>query len=253
MKTIRLADIVVEPHRVHLDRARVDRLARSLPDFCGVAVAYRPGVGYVLLGGEHRAAALVQRRDYEAPVYVLHSWRDFVAWMTVDLGKPNGLGWNPVDAAHLHNKAVSLLNPSRSDKPGYDIAEFTGINEGAISNVRATLLVAADPEQPEQVRLEIAELLAGIARGEEGGHGAREAVKRIQDRHRRAMTPPPAAAAQRAMLSAALDTLAGVLSGLEHLGALNPELTTEERESYAFQIGKVNAKLSAIKNTLRRS
>jgi hypothetical protein len=253
VKTLRLVDIVIDPHRVHLDRARVDRLARAVPDFCGIAVAYRPGAGYVLVGGEHRAAALVSRGVYEVPVYVLASWRDLIAWMIADLDRPGGLGWTAVDAAHLHNKVMPLLNPARSERGGRDVAEYTGINEGAIGNVRAAILVANDPEQPAQVRQEIADLIAGIARGTDGGHSARDAVKRIQDRYARANAPAMPADKQRQMLNQALSTLEGLLSGLDHLGVLNSELTPDEREAFAVQLGKANTRLSAIKNALRRS
>lgn len=253
VKTLRLADIVIEPHRVHLDRARVDRLARAIPDFCGIAVAYRPGAGYVLVGGEHRAAALAQRNSYEVPVYVLSSWRDFVAWMIADLDRPGGLGWTAVDAAHLHNKVVPLLAPHRSEKPGLDIAEYAGVLEGAIGNLRYAIAAANDPLRPAEVRREIADLIAGIARGGDGMHGAREAVQRIEKRHEAARTPAPPADKQRQMLKQALSTLEGLLSGLDHLGKLNAELSQEEREAFAFQIGRANARLSAIKTTLRRS
>lgn len=250
MKTLRLADIVVDPHRVHLDRVRVDRLKRTVPDWCGIAVAYRPGTGYVLVGGEHRAAALAARNTYEAPVFVLSSWRDFLAWAMADLEKPGGLGWTAVDAAHLHNKVVPLFGPARTEKPGHDIAEFTGVNDGAIGNVRWTLGVLADTSQPQEVRNEIADLIANIARGGDGMHGLREAVRRAQDRHQKANAPTMPAAQQRKALES-IAQLEGIIAALADMGPINPDLPQGEREHAAVRLGKLGATIVKIKKNLR--
>ena len=242
-----------DPHRVTLDRGRVDRLARAIPDNCGIAVAYKPGVGYVLIGGEHRFAALAQRNVYETGVYVVASWRDFLAWMIADLERPGGLGWTVVDAAHLHNKVMPLLNPARTERGGRDLAEFTGIHEAAIASVRMAMETGADQQQPQEVRERIADFIAGLARGLDGGSGARDTVRRIQREYEQKTAPALPADKQRQMLNQAISTLEGLLSGLEHLGNLNDDLTVQEREAFAVQIGKANAKLSGIKNTLRRS
>lgn len=247
---MRLADIVIDPHRVHLDRTRVDRLARTIADSCGIAVAYRPGTGFVLVGGEHRAAALARRGSYETDAFVLASWRDFVAWMINDLDRPGGLGWTAVDAAHLHNKVVPLFGPARSEKPGWDIAEFTGINEGAISNLRYAIAAANDTERPQVVRDQIADLVAGIARGNDGQHGARESVQRIERKHREATTPAASAAQQRKALESVAQ-LEGIIAALADMGPINRDLDVNERLAYAVRLGKLGATISKIKKNLR--
>lgn len=226
-------------------------MALTMPDDAGIAVAYGPGVGYVLVGGEHRAAALAQRNTYETNAYVVASWRDFVAWMIADLDRPNSHGWTLVDAAYLYEKAVRLLKPSRQDKPADDIAEYAGVNRGALDNVRWLIGVAADGAEEPEIRQFARDQLALITEGVAGGHGARDRVKQERDRLAAAAAPRMSADKQRQMLNDTIAKLWGMLAGLNTLGELNPELTQAERDEYAAHLGKINTGFIRLRTRLK--
>lgn len=252
-RTIRLADIIARPHRAQLDRHRVANLQR-IPKPHAVAVVYEPGTGYVLLGGEHRLAALVGRGDYEADVYVLRSWRDFVAWMMLDVQPGHGVGaaWTVVDAAYLAIKATGLLKPAREELPFHDLAEFCQVHEGAMANVRWLIQLAEDIDEPgAPIRDFAARELAAIHRGEAGPHGVRDRVKKERARLLAAATPPMPVAKQSALIGDIVARLAGITNGFDVLGELNPGLSPDDLTAWHAALGQANTKIIQLRTKIR--
>lgn len=249
----RLADIVTRPHRAQLDLERVADL-RRLPHLSGIAVVREPGTGYVLLGGEHRFAALRGRGEREAEVYVLRNWHDFVAWMMHDAAgrdRYDQTPWSMVDAAYLAIKAVELLKPAREERPYDDIAEYTGTHEGATANVRWLIALLSDEGEPDGVRQYAGNELVLISRGQAGAHGIRERVKKVRAQLDAAAAPVMPAAKQRDILGDAVAKLTGITNGLDSIGELNPELTADELADWITQLGKVNTKLIRLRTKLK--
>lgn len=250
----RLGDIIAAPHRAQLDPARVADLQRYLHAHDGgIAVVYKPGAGYVLLGGEHRLAALRRRGQREAEVFVLRSWPDFVAWMMLDLEhdrRYSGTPWSLVDAAYLAIKAVDLLKPAREELPYHDLAEFCQVHEGAMGNCRWLIQLVGNPGEPEAIRAWGANELRLIHKGEAGAHGVRDRVKKLRARLAAAATPTMPAAKQRDVIGDIVARLAGITNGLDVIGELNPQLTKEELTEWREALGSANTKLIRLRTKL---
>lgn len=248
------SDVVVQPHRRTLSGQRLSEIraaARQLPlgHGQGVAVAYRPSVGYVLIGGEHRWKA-ISSASGRVQVIVLRSWDDLVAWMAIDKADGRGLGWDPVAAVYFYEKAVAALKPGRTDQPLADVAEFVGIHRGILESVRWGRSVLHDPDEDEDVKTYVRELLDGLERGEEGGHSVRERVQRFKAKKAQAIRPPQSAAQQRKAFES-LAELEGIIEALSDMGPMNPEIPMVEREAWASRLGRLGAPISKIKRTLR--
>lgn len=217
-------------------------------------MVYKPRAGYVLLGGEHRLAAMRGRGQREAEVYVLRTWPDFVAWMMLDMERDqrydSGTPWSLVDAAYLAIKAVDLLKPAREEQPYHDLAEFCQVHEGAMANVRWLIGVANDPDENPDVRTYAHGELLGIHRGEAGAHGVRDRVKKLRARLAAAATPVMPAAKQRDVIGDIVARLAGITNGLDVIGELNPQLTKEELTEWREALGSANTKLIRLRTKL---
>lgn len=249
------ADVVVQPHRRQLALARVADIRRTLRQHgqlessAGAAVAYRPSVGWVLVGGEHRWAAACAP-GAKLSVYVLRHWDDFVAWAAVDMLDKRRTGWDPVTAVFMYEKVVAALRPGRADQPLADIAEFTGIHRGVLESVRWANALIADLDESADVREYTRGLLDELEAGAEGGHSVRERVARFKAKKANAGRPPESAAVQRKAL-ASVPQLTGIVGALAELGPINPEIPKTERDAYAAQLGALGALLAKIKKNLR--
>lgn len=217
-------------------------------------MVYQPGAGYVLLGGEHRLAALRGRGQREATVYVLHNWRDWVAWMMHDRDQRERFSqapWNYTDAAYLTRKAVELLKPAREEKPYDDVAEFTGTHEGAMANVRWLIGVLDNPAERVEVRDWATRELRLIARAEAGPHGVRDRLRKFRAQLDAAAKPPMPAAKQRDLIGGALATMKGVLNGLDSVGSLNPDLTPVEVAAWLADLSQLQGKIMKLRTTIK--
>jgi hypothetical protein len=248
-------EVTVQPHRRTLVRSRVDDLVRTarqhglVGDSMGACVAYRPSVGYVLIGGEHRWKALSAPAD-RTQVIVLRNWDDLVAWMAIDITDERRLGWDPIAAVWFYEKAVAALKPAKSDQPLADVAEFVGIHRGVLESVRWARVQLADPDEAEDVKGYIQGLLDELERGSEGGHSIRERVARFKQRKANQGRPPQSAAVQRKALES-ISQVEGAIDALADIGPINPEIPAKEREEYAVRLGRLGAQLSKIKKNLR--
>jgi hypothetical protein len=248
-------EVVVQPHRRTLAKTRLESLIRTVHqhgmrgESLGAAVAYRPSVGYVLIGGEHRWAAL-SAPGVQTTVIVLRSWDDLVAWMAIDITDSRRIGWDPVSAVAFYEKAVAALKPSRGDRPLEDVAEFVGIHRGILESVRWANALLADPDEDAAIRAYVQEELDGLERGSEGGHSLRDRVAKYRAKLANAGRAPESAAVQRKALSS-IPQLIGIVDALANLGPINPELSMAEREAYARQLGSLGAQLAKIKKNLR--
>ena len=247
---------MIRPHRGALNLATVEGLSRRLGPFVGLAVVYQAGVGWVLLGGEHRFAALKGRGDHEADVYLLRSWTDFVAWMMADqaFGKrfPQ-TPWNAVEAAYLHEKAVGLLKPARSELVGRDLAEYTGVHYDAARAVRGVLKFYTDPNEDPEVRSFIAEQFRAIEAGEISGHTIGDRVKAFRLRiaaDRAGVDALMPAAKQRSLLDNTSASLAGLGDTVRALGRVHPDLTAAECAAWADNIAAAGTVLARLKKQL---
>lgn len=249
------SDVVVQPHRRTLVRTRLGELQSTarqhgiLGDSLGAAVAYRPSVGYVLIGGEHRWKAL-SGPGARTQVIILRTWDDLVAWMAIDKTDTRGLGFDPVAAVYFYEKAVAALRPGRQDRALEDVAEFTGINRGVLESVRWGRAIVDDPDEAEDVRVYAQTLLNQLEKGGDGGHSVRERVAKFKAKKDSVGRAPESAAVQRKAL-ASVPQLAGIIEALAELGPINPEIPKAEREAIAAQLGKLGALLSRIKKNLR--
>lgn len=247
---------MARPHRAHLSRATIEGLSRRLGPFVGLAVVYQPGTGLVLLGGEHRFAALSARGDRETDVYLLRSWTDFVAWMMADqaFGKrfPQ-TPWNAVEAAYLHEKAVELLKPARSEMPGRDLAEYTGVHYDASRSVRAVLKLYLDPAEDPEIKAFIAEQFREIAAGIISGHTIVDRVKAFRLRlaaDRAGVEGLMPAPRQRQLLDNTTAGLAGLGDAIRALGRVHPDLTDAECAAWADSISQAGTVLARLKKQL---
>ena len=248
---------MVRPHRAQLDRAWVDRLAGVLGTFSGVAVAYEPGTGFVLIGGEHRLAAHRLRGDQWIDVYMLRAWGDLVAWMINDqtFGKRyTQKPWSAVDAAYLYDKAVPLLKPARAEKAGDDIAEYAGVNAEAVRSVRYVVRLIEDRDEPEELRRYATEQLQLVVRGELQGYSIQGRLKTYREQLERKQAGAAAfmpANQQRSTLDNMGSLLTGLADTLRALGPINPELTPAEAAGWLGQIDDAWLQLFRLKRQLR--
>ena len=247
--------MVVRPHRRVLVKSRLANLVRTAQRHglagtsLGAAVAYRPGVGYVLLGGEHRHAAL-SAPGVKTEYMVLRSWNDLVAWMAVDASDPLGLRFDPIAAVSFYEKAVAALKPDRSAKPLEDVAEFTGWHRGVLEGVRWANATLANEYEDPRVREFLQGRLDHVERGGDGSHTLREQVAKFRQKLADETREPESAAAQRKALGS-IAQLVGMVGALADLGPVNAEIPTAEREAYARQLGSLGAQLAKIKKNLR--
>lgn len=243
-------------HQAHRRKLNGDRLStlrgaiRKGSRFLGVAVAYRPSIGYVILGGEHRWAASVDLPQVEC--YVLRRWEDLVAWLAVDKADGRGLPFDPVAAVYMLEKAITALKPDRSQKVTQDFGEYTGWHKGILDNVRFAQRVVADPDEPVAVKDFLSARLRVLEDGGDGGHGLREALHKFRETLAAAERPRQSAAAQRKILEGSIPQLVGMIGALAELDAPHEDLPAKELEEYANQLGKLGAQLSRIKKNLRR-
>lgn len=248
-------DVVVRPHRRHLDRNRLAEIVKTARNqgmsntALGAAVAYQPSVGYILIAGEHRWAAL-SAPGARFEVYVLSSWTDLVAWMAVDVMDLRRTPWNPISAVWFYEKAVEVLKPARSESPIADVSEFTDIHRSILEGVRWASAILADPNEPADVRAEVEAVLDELEAGKDGGHSIRERVHRFRVRREQAARPPQSAAVQRKALDS-IAQLEGIVAALADLPPINPEIPMAEREAYARRLGVLGAQLSRVKKALR--
>lgn len=251
----RVGDIIARPHRAQLDAKRVADLERvGGGGVGGIAVVYEPGTGYVLLGGEHRLRALLRRGQREAEVFVLRSWRDFVAWMILDLERDrrySGTGWTVVDAAYLAIKAYNLLKPARDELPYNDLAEFCQVHEGAMSNCRWLIQLADDPQESAAIRDYARAELQIIHTGMGGAHGVRERVKKQRAKLAAATTPPMPVPKQAALLGDIVARLTGITNGLDVLGELNPAHDQKDLTAWYEALGKANTEIIRLRTKLK--
>jgi hypothetical protein len=248
-------EVVIQPHRRTLTGSRLDELARTARqqgmagDSFGAAVAYRPSVGWVLIGGEHRWKAL-SAPGSKTRVLVLTCWADLVAWMAVDVTDPRRLGWDPVAAVYFYEKAVATLKPTRSDRALDDVSEFTGVHRGVLEGVRLGRSIIQDPDEDQDVQLYVQELLDQLEAGGLGGHSVRDQVAKYKAKKAAAGRQPTSVAAQRKALES-VGQLVGIVGALADLGPINPELPMAEREAHARLLGSLGAQIARIKRNLR--
>lgn len=234
----------------------MDGLTTRLGQFVGLAVVYQPRVGYILLGGEHRFAALLARGERETDVYVLRSWLDFVAWMMADQAFGNRFPqtpWNAIEAAYLHEKAVLLLKPARHDLPGYDLAEYTGIHEGAIRSIRYGLKAYNDPDEDPEIKRYIGEQFAEVQRGIITGHSVPDRLKLFRKKlaeDRAGVEGLMPAAKQRQLLDNMVASLAGLADVVNALGRLHPDVGPEECGIWIESVHKAGQVLTRLKKQL---
>lgn len=255
VRKLPIGEVASRAHRARLDRDRVSHLANKADAFLGVAVAYEPGFGYVLIGGEHRFAAAVLRGERYVKVYVLRSWRDMQAWMGWDLEQNkiySWAPWNAAEAAWFMDKALPLLTVTRHDGAAEDVAEYTGVPRASLDNARYATTVWEDTNESDELRSYAAAQLNEIVDGKASGSSIRDKIKRERQRIADRNKPRPSLTKQRAMLAEALSTLEGLADGLGHLGEPSDEFDMAELETTAAAMGKAIARITRVKNTLRR-
>jgi hypothetical protein len=248
-------EVVIHPHRRTLVKTRLDEIVRTVRQHgmtgqsLGAAVAYRASVGWVLLGGEHRWAAL-SAPGSGTEVIILRSWDDLVAWMAVDASDPRRLGWDPIAAVSFYEKTIAALKPGRNDKPVEDVAEFTGVHRQVLETVRWANSVIADGDIDLRLRQFLQGQLDRIEQGGDGGHSLRERYKKFMAKLENEGRAPASAAVQRKALES-VGTLSGIVGALAELGPINPEIPMSERRQLAEQLGRLGAQLAKIKKNLR--
>lgn len=248
-------EVTVTPHRRNLNRERIAELQRTarvhsmLGTGLGAAVAYRPSVGWVLVAGEHRWAAL-SAPGSKTEMIILASWEDLVAWMAIDMQDPRRTPWDPIAAVFFYEKAVAALKPNRLDSPLADVAEFTGIHRGVLESVRWARALIADEDEPKDVRDHAQLVLDELEQGRDGGHSIRDRVRRYRAARVNAGRPPQSAAVQRKSLGSVAE-VEGIIAALADIGPINPEIPMQEREEYARRLGSLGVQISKIKKALR--
>lgn len=252
---INYADVVVHPARRHLDRNRVQDIVRTLRqhgmtnDTLGAVVAYRPSVGWVLLGGEHRLAA-ASAPGAKGLFIVVRSWTEFCAWMAVDASDSRRTPMDPLVQVAFLERATAALKPGRGERTTLDVAEYANSHRQIIDNVRYVVGLTRDPDEPEALR-DFAQLkLDEVERGDFTGHGVRDAVNRFRTRLSEGDRPMQSAAAQRKAFES-VGQLEGIIAALADLGPINPDLPKEERDKLADRLARLGAPLTKIKKMLR--
>lgn len=246
-------EVVVHPHRRTLNKERVADLRRTAQQHgmqgtaFGAAIAYRPSVGYVLLGGEHRHAAL-SAPGSKASYVVLRNWDDLVAWMAVDITDPRRLDWDAVAAVAFYEKAIAALKPGRGDRPLEDVAEFTGIHRGVLESVRWANAIIADPDTDGTEREYLREALSRLETTGEGGHSLRETFRKFQ-RAQAAVSVD--SGKQEATLRRALIQLNAAAEAVAAMGPLSPNFDPAAAAELRGAITRALSPLNIVKISLQ--
>lgn len=236
-QTVAASGLYTEPYRG--DLGDLGTLSRAIADGIQVippAVVHVPGKGLTVLGGERRVAARRQLGQQDITVYVVKTWREFVAWMLLDeeQARRNGLlfgriDWpmGLVDAAWWTRKVLDYLKASpRTDFADQTMAEHIGRSHDRIRDVRYQLRWL--DHEDEAVRAYATAQLAEVQRGATSGStiGGR-ITKFVESRARMPVKQ------QRDTLLAASSQCAGLADALRPVAAaLTDELTDEEITTY---------------------
>lgn len=246
-------EVVVLPHRRTLVRTRLDDIQRTVRqhgmsgESLGACVAYRPSVGYVLIGGEHRWAAL-SAPGARTNVIVLRNWDDFVAWMAVDITDPRRLGWDPIAAVSFYEKATAALKPARGDKPMEDVAEFTGVHRGVLETVRWANAIVADEDADTMEREYLREALDRLEATGEGGHSLRDAFRKFQ---RAQAATSVDGGKQEATLRRALIQLNAAAEAVAAMGPISPNFDSDAASEIRGAITRALSPLNIVKIQLQ--
>jgi hypothetical protein len=246
-------EVIVQPHRRTLSKTRLEDLVRTVRqhgmtgESLGAAVAYRPSIGYVLIGGEHRWAAL-SAPGSRTQVIVLRNWDDLVAWMAIDVTDPRRLGWDAISAVSFYEKAIGALKPGRGDKPMEDVAEFVGIHRGVLETVRWANAIIADEDADSIEREYLREALAVLEATGEGGHGLRAAFRRFQQAQAAASID---GGKQEATLRRALIQLNAAAQAVAAMGPISPSFDTAAAAEIRAAITRALSPMNIVKIQLQ--
>jgi hypothetical protein len=236
-QTVAASGLYTEPYRG--DLGDLGTLSRAISDGIQVippAVVHVPGKGLTVLGGERRVAARRQLGQQDITVYVVKTWREFVAWMLLDeeQARKNGLlfgriDWpmGLVDAAWWTRKVLDYLKTSpRSDFADQTMAEHIGRSHDRIRDVRYQLRWL--DHEDEAVRAYATAQLAEVQRGATSGSTIGGRIAKFMESRTRMPVKQ-----QRDTLLAASSQCAGLADALRPVAAaLTDELTDEEITTY---------------------
>lgn len=222
-------------------------LSRGI-EFTSPIVAYQRGIGWTLLAGERRWAAMI-RIGVPLKVYMARGWDDFMTWMIQDYPNPGATPMNPVDAAHLSIKVRDLLNPRRQSNPDETIASYVQVD---VNDMRATRSLIENwwrtPGTPEEIKNEAAQQLREIAAGAVRPWSAHERMKRV---HNRLHSVPGPISKQRSILGNAASMSTGLADALATLGPISDELGVVECDELIRKLGDGRRALERVIRSLK--
>lgn len=203
------------------------------------------GKGYSIIGGERRAAAWLALGNQHVTLYVVKTWREYLAWLLIDAEHNHRHDWitgvrepmNLVDAAWWTGKVRLHLETRKFDAADQVLAEYVGHGMVNIRNTRYALrwLQHSDPRVRDFTAAQLKQVADGTTAAGTIGTRISRFVESL------AVAP---VARQRAVLSAASGQLAGLADALRGIiPALTDELTDDEIDAALkhFQEGRLQA------------
>jgi ParB-like chromosome segregation protein Spo0J len=206
------------------------------------AAVIQPGKGYSVIGGERRAAAQLQAGQRHVTLYVVRTWREFLAWMLLDEHRRaaaaplvmDRIDWpmSVLDAAYWTRKVLAHLKTHRSDMADQAMAEHVGREVERIRDARYQLRWLEHHDA--DVRRYAAEQLKLVHEGLVAASTVGGRITRYVD----SKTTMPVER-QRAILAAASGQLAGLADALRPLApALSMDLNDEEIDEALRHFGE---------------
>lgn len=213
----------------------INGLGRTLAasQFFYPAAIPSPSGRFEIVAGERRWLAM-RRAELELRIHRVGGWPDMLAWMIQDSKSEGATVPSLVEAVEMIDRITSRIPTTRTDAADRTICEYLGVH---VDRMRETRMIRRwlEPGVPESIRVLAREELRGVHRGLTSPGGAEGRIKRAFER---ASAPTVPAAVQRRTLDGAVKTALGLGDALGALGDLSVELTNEERDAWATQLGK---------------
>jgi hypothetical protein len=210
-------------------------------------VGYKPGIGFVLLLGERRWAAMVQTgRPLFA--YTVRTWEEVYAWLMLDVDQPGRTQMTVSELVAVINKISTCVKVKKNVYLDDVICAYAQVDKERMQETRAVLKFLG-PEYPEGIRSQARAEMVDIEAGRIRPSSAYGRIKKALDR---VNSPALPAEQQRKILTNASAAAAGLADALQTLGPPSPDLTTEERRSFADQLARARLRLEQTINALRK-
>lgn len=226
----------------------INGLGRELAasQFFYPAATPTPSGRFEIVAGERRWLAM-RRQELELRIHRIGSWTDMLAWLIQDVKSAGATVPSLVEAVEMVDRVTSRIPTTRTDAADRTICEYLGVS---VERMRETRMMRRwlEPGIPEPIRALAREELRGVHKGTTSPSGAEGRIKRAFDR---ASAPTVPAATQRRTLDGAVKTALGLGDALGALGDLSEDLTNEERDAWAAQLGKTRLAMERVIRNLK--